>query len=110
MVCPWNRYAAFTGERDFEPRNNLDTATLLELFAWTEAEFDTASAGSAIRRTGYEGWLRNLAVALGNAPWDAAIEAALRTRRAGASPLVREHIDWAIEEQDARRPGRLTQG
>ena len=103
VVCPWNRYAAFTGERDFQPRNELDTAALLTLFNWTEAEFDSASAGSAIRRAGYEGWLRNLAVALGNAPWEERIEATLRSRRADATPLVREHIDWALAEQTARR-------
>ena len=101
-VCPWNRYAALTSETDFQARNDLDSATLLALFEWTEAEFDTRSAGSAIRRTGYEGWQRNLAVALGNAPPDPAIDAALRARRLGATPLLTEHIDWALKERQER--------
>ena len=99
MVCPWNRYAAYTGETDFAPRQRLDTATLLDLFGWTAADFNERSAGSAIRRAGYDGWLRNIAIALGNAPANQAVVAALTTRRGDASPLVREHIDWALAEQ-----------
>ena len=99
VVCPWNRYAAYTGETDFTPRQRLDTATLLDLFGWTAADFNERSAGSAIRRAGYDGWLRNIAVALGNAPANQAVVAALAMRRGDASPLVREHIDWALAEQ-----------
>jgi epoxyqueuosine reductase len=103
LFCPWNRYARFTAEADFTPRHALDQATLVELFAWTEAEFAARTAGSAIRRAGYEGWLRNMAVALGNGPADAAAIAILRQRRGDATPLVAEHIDWALERL-ARAP------
>jgi epoxyqueuosine reductase len=96
LFCPWNRYARHTAEADFAPRHALDQATLVELFGWTEAEFEARTAGSAIRRAGYEGWLRNLAVALGNGPRDPAAVALLRERRATATPLVAEHIGWAL--------------
>ena len=95
-VCPWNRFAHFTKERDFETRNGLDQATLVELFAWTEAEFDLRLRGSPIRRIGYERWLRNLAVGLGNAPGTPAVIAALRARADHPSALVREHVRWAL--------------
>ena len=103
-VCPWNRYAQHTRERDFSPRHDLDRQDLLTLFQWTEAEFLTRTEGSAIRRTGYEGWLRNLAVGLGNAPSDPGIIAALEAKRPLASPMVQEHIDWALQQQ--ARPNR----
>jgi epoxyqueuosine reductase len=96
LVCPWNRYARPTAEPDFEPRHGLDTADLVELFGWSEAEWSERTAGSAIRRAGYEGWLRNLAVALGNAPTSARVVAALRARSSHASPIVREHVRWAL--------------
>jgi epoxyqueuosine reductase len=96
LFCPWNRHAQFTAEADFAPRHALDQATLVELFGWSETEFATRTAGSAIRRTGYEGWLRNLAVALGNGPADPGAIAILRQRRSSATPLVAEHIDWAL--------------
>lgn len=105
-VCPWNRYAAYTGESDFTPRARLDTATLLELFAWSEQDFDARSAGSAIRRAGYDGWLRNIAVALGNAPADPEIERALETKLPSATPMVTEHILWALAEQRRRSAAR----
>src|SRR6266849_6158511 len=76
-VCPWNRFARISGENDFAVRNGLDRATLVELFAWSEAEFDERMRGSAIRRIGYERWLRNLAVGLGNAPSSPEVIAAL---------------------------------
>ena len=95
-VCPWNRFAHFTKEKDFETRNGLDQATLVELFAWTEAEFDLRLGGSPIRRIGYERWLRNLAVGLGNAPGTPAVIAALRARADHPSALVREHVRWAL--------------
>ena len=94
--CPWNRYARLTREGDFTPRHHLDSAALLELFAWSEQEFLTRTEGSAIRRASHEQWQRNLAVAIGNGPPTAAAVAALEARRASASPLVREHIDWAL--------------
>ena len=101
LICPWNKFSRLSDEGDFSPRHGLDDAALLDLFAWTEEEFLARTAGSAIRRTGYEGWLRNLAVALGNAAPDAAIISALRQRRAQVSELVREHIVWALARQQA---------
>ena len=98
LACPWNRYAATAALPDFAMvRNQLDDATLVELFAWTRDMFEQRMEGSAIRRIGYERWLRNIAVALGNAPTDEAIVAALRTREHDASPLVREHVAWALQ-------------
>lgn len=97
--CPWNRFSKTSAEPDFTPRANLDKATLLELFAWDEATFLQRTEGMPIRRTGYENWLRNIAVALGNAPQSIEVEEALKARRAKVSGLVQEHIDWALEEQ-----------
>ena len=99
LACPWNRYAQASAEPDFAVRNGLDDVTLIELFAWTETEFGTRLAGSAIHRIGYERWSRNLAVGLGNAPHDPAIVAALAARAADPSPLVREHVAWALAQQ-----------
>jgi epoxyqueuosine reductase len=99
-VCPWNRFAQPTGEKDFEPRNGLDRATLMELFAWTEEEFDTRLRGSPIRRIGYDRWLRNLAVGLGNAPTSPVVLAVLRSRENHPSALVREHVRWAISRHE----------
>ena len=96
IVCPWNRYSQPSGEADFVVRNGLDAPALTDLFAWTEAEFDQRLAGSAIRRIGHERWLRNIAVALGNAPSSPAVVAALRARADDASALVREHVEWAL--------------
>ncbi len=97
LVCPWNSFAQATEEPDFAVRNGLDSASLVDLFGWSEAEFDSRMAGSAIRRIGYERWLRNLAVGLGNAATSEAIVAALRTRADHPSALVREHVAWALE-------------
>jgi epoxyqueuosine reductase len=99
LFCPWNKFAQPTEERDFTPRHRLDAARLLELFQWSEADFLSRTEGSAIRRIGYECWLRNIAVALGNAPYSADIVAALTARREQASEMVREHVDWALNEQ-----------
>jgi epoxyqueuosine reductase len=99
LVCPWNKFARPTAEPDFAPRQGLDSAQLVELFAWSEAEFLKKTEGTAIRRIGYECWLRNIAVALGNAPRDAAVIAALRARADHASALVREHVAWALARQ-----------
>jgi epoxyqueuosine reductase len=96
LVCPWNRFARVTAEPDFLPRNGLDRARLVELFGWSEEEFDRRLRGSPIRRIGYERWLRNLAVGLGNAPTSPEVVAALRAREKHPSALVREHVRWAL--------------
>lgn len=98
-ICPWNKYAQFTQETDFLPRHGLADSDLVTLFNWTEKEYVANTEGSAIRRIGYEGWLRNLAVGLGNAPSDVRIIAALETKRESVSPLIQEHIDWALAQQ-----------
>lgn len=98
LICPWNRFARHTKESDFHPRHNLDNISLLELFNWDEAAFLKRTEGSAIRRTGYEGWQRNLAIALGNSRGGATIIAALKQKRPACSPMVQEHIDWAINQ------------
>ncbi|MGH8320847.1 MAG: tRNA epoxyqueuosine(34) reductase QueG [Gammaproteobacteria bacterium] len=98
LFCPWNKFARPTGETDFKPRHGLDNTQLLELFNWTEEDFLQRTAGSAIRRVGYEGWLRNIAVALGNAPDSPEIMAALKARSDHPSELVREHVWWALEQ------------
>ena len=103
LACPWNRFAQTATEPDFNVRHGLDDADLITLFRWTEAEFDTRMEGSAIRRIGYERWSRNLAVGLGNAPFDPAIDAALAARADDPSPVVREHIAWAQAQQRAKR-------
>ncbi len=96
LVCPWNRYSRPAGIPDFDVRHGLDAAALVDLFAWTESDFATRMEGSAIRRIGFERWLRNLAVGLGNAPTTPAVVAALRARADDASALVREHVGWAL--------------
>ncbi len=102
LVCPWNRYAKTAAEPGFAVRHALDDADLIALFDWTAAEFAERTAGSAIRRIGYERWRRNLAVALGNAPHDPAIVAALEAAAADPSALVREHVAWALARQRER--------
>ncbi len=101
LVCPWNKFAQTTHEPDFHPRRGLDDADLIELFAWSEVDFETRLQGSAIRRIGHAQWLRNIAVALGNAPTSNAVVVALQTRRDHASALVREHVRWALARHDA---------
>ncbi|MFT5392762.1 MAG: epoxyqueuosine reductase [Gammaproteobacteria bacterium] len=98
IVCPWNRAAPTSREADFEPRHGLDQISLVQAFAWDEQTFMSNTIGSAIRRIGYERWLRNVAVALGNAPNSPAIVDALRARSNHASDLVREHVSWALEQ------------
>ena len=105
MVCPWNRFANFSSEDDFRPRPGLDAETLVRLFGWSQEEFLERTAGSAIRRSGYEGWLRNIAVALGNVRLDEAADPqgvidALERRKNNASVLVREHVDWALKQHE----------
>ena len=101
LVCPWNKFAKRFDEPDFRARNDLDQASLVELFAWTEDEFLTRTEGSAIRRTGYEGWLRNIAVALGNAATSVDIVGALKARAGDSSEVVREHVAWALQQHAA---------
>ena len=101
MVCPWNRFARSTGEGDFQPRHGLDNAELAELFRWSEEEFLSRTEGSPLRRAGYERWLRNLAVGLGNAPSSIPVLEALRLRREYPSALVREHVEWALARHGA---------
>lgn len=103
LVCPFTRFTRTTTEADFAPRHDLDRASLVSLFAWSEEEFLDKTAGSPIRRIGYERWLRNLAVGLGNAPWSESVEAALHARLAYPSDLVREHVRWALARQRERR-------
>jgi epoxyqueuosine reductase len=102
LVCPWNKFARMASHPDFKVRNQLDSSSLTELFAWTEREFEERMQGSAIYRIGYERWLRNIAVALGNAPSSPAVTAALVARRGDGSGLVREHVEWALARQDGR--------
>ena len=96
MVCPWNRFAKPTEQNDFQPRHSLDNAELAELFCWSEDEFLSRTEGSPLRRAGYERWLRNLAVGLGNAPSSIPVLEALKARREHPSELVREHVEWAL--------------
>lgn len=97
LVCPWNKFSKPTDKDDFQARHNLDNSELAELFLWTEAEFLKRTEGSAIRRAGYEGWLRNLAVGLGNAPSTIPVIEALKKRANHPSELVREHVHWALQ-------------
>jgi epoxyqueuosine reductase len=99
LVCPWNRFARLSAEPDFLPRGGLDRASLLELFAWSEADFLKRTEGSAIRRIGYVAWLRNLAVALGNGPASAAVLNALGARLDHPSQIVREQVRWSLDRQ-----------
>jgi len=96
LVCPWNRYAGIDTEPDFVPRHGLDNATLIELFAWTEDEWLQRTEGMALRRAGYARWLRNLAVALGNAPTSSSVVSALSARAGFPDSMVERHIQWAL--------------
>jgi len=104
LVCPWNKFARTTSEADFAARSGLDSPLLVDLFGWTEQDFLARTEGMAIRRTGYEGWLRNVAVALGNAPSSATVLAALRARANDNSALVREHVAWALAQHARGKP------
>ena len=98
LVCPWNGFAQITVEPDFAVRHGLDDVSLAELFAWDEAEFNSKLAGSAIYRIGHEQWVRNIAVALGNAVNSDGVLTALRSRAEHPSALVREHVAWALAQ------------
>jgi epoxyqueuosine reductase len=104
LVCPWNKFARAAAHPDFKVRHGLDAPRLTDLFAWTAADFDERMRGSAVYRIGSERWSRNTAVALGNAPSSPEVIAALNARRNDASPLVREHVAWALaQHEEARR-------
>jgi epoxyqueuosine reductase len=102
LVCPWNRYAQPTDEPDFQPRHGLDDVTLVELFNWDEATWQRRTEGSALRRPGYIGWLRNIAVGLGNGSSTSVVRGALAERLTHPSPLVREHVTWALTRLSGR--------
>ncbi len=106
LVCPWNKFARVAAEPDFRVRHRLDAADLVDLFRWTEPQYLARSQGSALRRLGFRRWLRNIAVALGNAPRSAPATAALAERHDDADPVVREHVRWALARQETSRgPG-----
>ncbi len=110
VVCPWNRYAQRSAEADFAPRHGLDSASIADLLGWDEATFLARTAGMAIRRIDYQQWLRNLAVAAGNAPPAAAIVAGLKARWEEAGTMAREHIAWALDTQSAGRDPTAASG
>ncbi|HEY6824556.1 MAG TPA: 4Fe-4S double cluster binding domain-containing protein, partial [Steroidobacteraceae bacterium] len=99
LVCPWNKFARKAAHPDFKVRHSLDSTSLTELFRWTAQEFEERTLGSAIHRLGYVRWSRNIAVALGNAPASPEVIEALEERREDGSPLVREHVEWALTRQ-----------
>ncbi|PXW89864.1 epoxyqueuosine reductase [Nitrosomonas sp. Nm84] len=103
LVCPWNKFARITNENDFHVRNGLDDVSLIALFSWDQETFETKLAGTPIRRIGHQQWLRNIAVGLGNAPYSGEIVTALQARLDDASALVREHVQWALQQQDKKR-------
>ena len=100
LICPWNKFAKDSPERDFRTRHGLDSASLIELFNWSEEEFGKRTAGSAIRRIGYDCWLRNIAVALGNTATDRDVVSALENKLPGVSGMVAEHILWALKQHN----------
>ncbi len=98
LICPWNRFAKLTTEKDYNPRHNLNNVQLTELFSWTEEQFSKNMEGSAIRRIGYTRWLRNIAVALGNSSRSEQTINALLDKQSNTSDIVREHVSWALEQ------------
>lgn len=98
LVCPWNKFTNLSEEPDFSPRHGLDSSDLSELFLWSEEMFLKRTEGSPIRRTGFEGWLRNLAIGLGNAPGTITVIEALKQRQHHESAMVREHVAWALRQ------------
>ena len=107
LFCPWNRFAQTTQEKDFQPRHGLDNISLLECFEWGAEEFNLKMQGSAIRRIGYQSWIRNIVVALGNADYDPNIVKALQSNYSVHNSLVQEHIDWAIIQQQDKKNERM---
>ena len=109
LVCPWNRFAKYTNEPDFQPRHGLDRISLLECYRWSEDEFLRRMEGSAIRRIGYQCWLRNIVIALGNAADDPHIIATLQQDYSGHSGFIQHHIDWAIQQQSQKMNQKVNQ-
>jgi epoxyqueuosine reductase len=105
LFCPWNKFAIPTAEKDFAPRNDLDDQELVELFSWSEAQWLEKTAGSAIRRIGYDQWLRNIAVALGNAKKSERVVDALLAKQNTDSQLVNDHVKWALDQHSGESPG-----
>ena len=112
-MCPWNRFSEVSEEKDFTVRNGLDDVMLIELFQWSESDFHANLAGSAIRRIGFERWSRNLAVGLGNAlrkvkgsTHREKIRVALQARLQDESALVREHVQWALAQEEDKESGK----
>jgi epoxyqueuosine reductase len=103
LICPWNRYADVTTEADFHPRQVLHGQSLNTLFSWSEETFLKNTEGSPIRRIGFEKWQRNIAVALGNAPYNETSIALLKEKRGMVSDRVDRHIDWALDQQLNRK-------
>jgi epoxyqueuosine reductase len=104
QVCPWNRFASLTNEEDFLARQHLDTTSLIDIFRWDEHTFLKNTEGSAIRRIGYVSWIRNIAVALGNAPHDKEIIKTLSEKQHDDNPIIQEHVQWAITQQKQKKP------
>ena len=102
IFCPWNKFTHYTDEEDFLPRHGLDDTELCELFSWSEEDFLNKTEGSPIRRAGYESWLRNIAIALGNATYSKNILEVLSFRQDSSSAIVKEHVNWAIKEQQRK--------
>ena len=104
LVCPWNKFARAAAHPDFRIRHGLDAPRLAELLQWTREQFEQRFEGSAIRRIGYEAFIRNVAVALGNGPPDAAVMQALQQRSTDPSPLIAEHARWALDRLATAQP------
>ncbi|WP_444994244.1 tRNA epoxyqueuosine(34) reductase QueG [Aliikangiella sp. IMCC44359] len=107
LACPWNRYAQTTLDKDFQPRHNLNDISLLELWQWTQSEFENKLSGNPIRRIGYNSWLRNLAVAIGNGEYSQEAVMALESKKTEANEMVLEHINWAIAQLISRQKTTL---
>jgi epoxyqueuosine reductase len=105
-VCPWNRFAKLSKEADFDPRHGLDNSSLLDCFGWSEDDFDTRTLGSAIRRIGYQSWIRNIVIALGNANYNPHIIACLKSAYVKHNGFIQEHIDWAINQQQSKQQSK----
>jgi epoxyqueuosine reductase len=103
LVCPWNRFAKYSAEADFQPRHGLDHISLMDCYRWSETEFMQKMEGSAIRRIGYQCWLRNIVIALGNATPDPHIVSTLKQDYAQHSGFIQHHIDWALRQQSKTR-------
>ena len=108
LACPWNRFARTSAEADFDPRHGLDATSLVELFAWSREDYEARTEGMALRRLGYERWLRNIAVALGNASASPTVETALMSRKDHPSELVREHVAWALSRHREALANRVS--